>query len=232
MTEDHKWAGDTRLIPPWWHIKRTQETSTGFSESHTKHKPHTSKNKARSTKSQVTTTSAKICLKKIGSDVHKGQTEEAPQSKHPLNDQREQVNGAQSKRKGSDVQKGQTEVAPLNKYPLDDHREQVNGAHTMKKGSDVHKGQTEEAPQNKDSLDDQKEQANGALTLKKTSKGHEGQTCRSRGSEIGRMKSKAKEGVGQSQICSGLHLDLTVGQERKNIFYFYSGYNKTSESLL
>ena len=82
--------------------------------------------------------------------------------------------------------------------------------------------------------DDQEGEAGGALLLKKAKwLGQEWPPRRMLGrSEFERIESKAKEGVGQSQICSGLHLDLTVGQERKNILYFYSGYNKTSEPLL
>ena len=72
----------------------------------------------------------------------------------------------------------------------------------------------------KRTLDDQEGEAGGALLLKKAKwLGQMWPPRRVMGRpEFERIESIAKEGVGQSQICSGLHQDLTVGRE-KNMFY-------------
>merc|ERR1719291_620328 len=116
--------------------------------------------------------------------------------KKTSDDQKEEAGGSLMLKKSSGDQKEETDGAISSKSTLDDQEGEASGVMIKRKSA----------------LDDQEEEASGALMLKKTKwQGQLWPPRRMMGrSKFERIESIAKEGVGQSKICSGIHPSLEI----------------------
>merc|ERR1719291_1170725 len=117
---------------------------------------------------------------------------------------------------------GEASGSLMKKKTSDDQKEEAGGSLMLKKSSGDQKEETDGVISSKSTLDDQEGEASGALLLKKTKwQGQVWPPRRMMGrSEFERIESKAKEGVGQSLICSGHDRNLTVGKREKYFLYY------------
>merc|ERR1719442_222759 len=127
--------------------------------------------------------------------------------KNKLDDQMGEASGSLMKKKTSDDQKEETDGAISSKSTLDDQKGEASGVMIKRKSA----------------LDDQEGEASGALLLKKTKwQGHVWPPRRMLGrSKFERIESIAKEGVGQSKICSGIHPRLEIVSCPKEDYYLF-----------
>ena len=243
MMEDHAWAGDKRHIPPGGTLmpSKSQEIMIPLEyeaggDDASKDAASTSNdamNMKKTLDDQQEEASGMLLMKKTLDD----RQEEASGTllmKYTLDDQMGEASGSLMKKKTSDDQKEEAGGSLMLKKSSGDQKEETDGAILSKSTLDDQKGEASGVMiKRKSTLDDQEGEASGALLLKKTK--WQGQVWSPRRmmdrSEVEKIESKAKEGVGQSLICSGHDRNLTVGKREKLFFILLSraGYSYSHE---
>ena len=226
MMEDHAWAGDKRLIPPGGTLMPSKSQEIMIPLEYEAGGDDASKDAASTSNDAMNT--------KKTLDDRKEEASGTLLMKNTLDDQMGEASGSLMKKKTSDDQKEEAGGSLMLKKSSGDQKEETDGAISSKSTLDDQKGEASGVMiKRKSTLDDQEGEASGALLLKKTKwQGQVWPPRRMMGrSEFERIESKAKEGVGQSLICSGHDRNLTVGKREKLFFILLScaGYSYSHE---